>query len=418
MHMAESFANDRNFRAYALALLRHHNLLSEGKGNDIQIEVVEDRMSAMWGELDEAHRNELRGISSDLNWIRRGFLPAPKGRSKEDVTRAELDEFQQLNEAGNLLLLLHSVRACAPALDNGLVAFCRARCYVGLGLPEVSEPFLKATVDLANDRSDDCRSAFVMLIHVSPSGAFQKATEVIAASDKYPPVVVAFAIQFFVEFLGGETTAFSKEELADIMRKAADRLDDEPTPQEDRVLFCSLVGAQLMSFGFVGDSIRFLERGLQLEPENAELLGWLGEAVYARDRAWAVELFKRSILAKTRLVRPYLHLANHFLVERDFERANAYAAHAADMARDNDSLAAALEIMAISLSEQGGDSRIVLGMFRRAASLAPGNSRIAGNLTVFEKYLESKSPSADWETREQTSGFETRERWRQEVKTG
>jgi hypothetical protein len=147
--MAEPFAADPNLREYALALLRYHYLLSEGKDSDSEVDLIEDRMSELWDELDETQRDEVRGISSDLNWIRRGYLPPPKGRRKEDITQAELDEFQANKDAGNLLPLLHAVRACAPALDNGLVALLRARCYVGLGLPDVSEPFLKAAADLA-----------------------------------------------------------------------------------------------------------------------------------------------------------------------------------------------------------------------------------------------------------------------------
>lgn len=415
--MAVPFANDRTFRAYVQALLRHHALLSEGKDNGAQVEVVEDRMSALWPQLDEGLQREIRGISSDLNWLRRGYTPPPKGRRKEDVTWAELEEFQRLNEAAHvdksaLLPLLHAVRACASALEDGLVALCRARCYVGLELPELSEPFLKATIDLTGHHSEACRAAFVMLVHVSPAGAFQKAVDVIDAPLKYPPVVVAYSIQFFVEFLGGDPAAVSRDKLAEELRQAAGRLDDEPTPHEDRVTFYSLAGAQLMSFGFVDDGIKYLDEGLKLEPENAELLGWLGEAVYGQDRKRGVELFKRSILGRTRLVRPWLHLANHFLVERDFERAKAYAAHAADMARDNFSLAYALEIMAIGMSETGEPHQIVLGLLRRAHGLAPSNKRIAHNLQSFERFIQSKAAPTPWETEEQPAISETRERWR------
>ena len=372
--MATLVTNDRNFRAYLQARLRHHALLSGGKDNDVQVEVIEDRMSALWPKLDEAQQREIRGISSDLNWLHRGYTPPPKGRRKEDVTRRDVEECQRLNEAAHEdkdahLPLLHALRACAPALDNGLVALCRARSYVGMELPELSEPFLKAAIDLAGQHSEPCRAAFVMLVHISPAAAFQKAVDVTQAPGKYPPVVVAYSIQYFVEFLGGDPVAVSRDKLAEELHKAAERLDDEPTPHVDRVTFYSLAGALLMSFGFVDDGIRYLEEGLKLEPENAELLGWLGEAVYDRDRKRGVELFKRSILGRTRLVRPWLHLANHFLVERDFERAKAYAAHAADMARDNFSLAYALEIMGIGMSETGEEDQIALGLLHRATIL-------------------------------------------------
>ncbi len=412
--MAEPFAfvKDRNFRAYVRVLVRRHQLLAEGKEDSDYAELLEGRMSELWERLDDTQRQEMRGISSDLNWLRRGYLPAPKGRRKEDISKAETDEFLKLLEAWDILPLLHSMRACAPALNQGVVAMARARCYLSLGLDEVSEPFLKATIDLAQNRSEAARSAFVMLIHVSPAGAFQKATEVIASPDKYPPVIVAFAIQFFLEFVGEEVPPASRNELVKKMLAAATRLDDEPTPREDQVLFFSLVGAQLMAFGLVDDSIKFLEQGLQLEPENADLLAWLGEALYNKDRTKAVELLNQSISSGTKLVRPYLHLANHFLVGGDFVLAQAYAAHAADRARDSFSLGVALEIMAISLSEQRAPHDLVLGLLRRAAKLAPDNKRIEFNLAAFEKFVQSKSVPATWETQENREVSESRERWR------
>src|SRR5262249_50759818 len=89
---------------------------------------------------------------------------------------------------------------------------------------------------------------------------------------------------------------------------------------------------------------------------------------------------------------------------------------AADKARDDFGLGVALEIMAISLSEQGEPQNIVLGLWRRAASLAPGNARIAHNLAAFEKRLQGKAAAA-WETEEDPVIGESRERWRADEKS-
>ena len=159
------------------------------------------------------------------------------------------------------------------------------------------------------------------------------------------------------------------------------------------------------------EGIGLLEQALKIEPDNAELLGWLGEAMYQKERDRAVALLKRSIAAGTRLVRPYVHLANHYLAIRDFEQAKDYAAHVVEMGNDNFSLAVGLEVMAICLCEQGTAYPLVLDLLRRAHALAPGIQRIVNNLASFEQFMKSKSSPAAWETDEPQTQFETRERW-------
>ena len=139
-----TFANDRNLRAYALALLRHHSLQVAGKEEGVEFEAIEDKLSELWEALSETQRHHARGISSDLNWIRRGYSPPPKGRKPEEVSQGELDEFHRLHEAKDYAPLLHSLRICAAALSAVFVASCRAACYNNLGLPEVALAFHEA----------------------------------------------------------------------------------------------------------------------------------------------------------------------------------------------------------------------------------------------------------------------------------
>ena len=120
--MNHQFAIDENFKAYARALMRHHYLLEVGKGDDAEAERTEELLSALWGNLNDTQRLQLRGLSSDLNWLRRKYAPPPKGRKRKDVTPEELREFYRLNETQDLLRLLPALRVCASAVPPVFVA--------------------------------------------------------------------------------------------------------------------------------------------------------------------------------------------------------------------------------------------------------------------------------------------------------
>jgi tetratricopeptide (TPR) repeat protein len=344
-----------------------------------------------------------------LNWIRRGHAQGPKAKSREQVTPEELRLFYQLNEAQDYARMLPALRVCAAAVPSVFVAFARATCYSRLSMQAISNLFLRATIELGSKESMLSRSAFDELVFFSPSDAFDQSNRIIAAPERYAPISVAQAITFVIGFLGGDTTTFSRDDLAEKLRQANERLDEAATPQEDRVRFLMTIGAQLASFGKVNEGISFLEQALKIEPDNAELIGWLGEAMYQSDRDRAVTLLKQSIAAGTRLVRPYVILANHYLAEKNFEQAKSYAGHVVEMGNDNFSVALGLEVMAICLYQGGAPFPLVLDLLRRAHAIAPGIPRVTNNLALFEQFLKSKTTPAVWETDELQ--LETRERW-------
>jgi len=407
--MQNTFPLDDAFRKYIRLLLRHHYLLCSDRSEDFEMDGVEGLLSDSWERLSDAQQQEARGISSDLNWLRRGFTPPPKGKKSEEVTASDRQRFQTVVEAGEHVEVLRATRDCVSVLPAGLIAIARSRSYLSLDLPELAEPFLLATVDLSADRSESSRAAFVMLIHVNPAAAFAKAEEVIATPEKYPPVVVAFATKFFLDFAGG---AVAMHELATNLLASEKRLEDEPTEKQDRIHFYSLGGSILSSLRMLDEGRRFFERGLELDPENAELLGLLGESLYYIDRSKAVNLFERAVAARTTLDRPYLRIAQISLQSKDYQKANVYAARAVDTARDNLSLAAALEIMAICLNQLGVGDRVVLALFERANMLAPSIPTLAYNLDTFKKYVATKTAPREWETEDQPQSFRTGDRWR------
>lgn len=406
--MPTSIAIDETYRAYALLLLRRHHLLLRGQEESDEAEQIESRLSDLWEKLDEPQRRSLRGISSDLNWVRRRGLPAPKGRRPEDVSEKDLIERTRLDEAQDWHSLLDKLRDCSPLEPPADLAYWRAKCYDMLRLPQVAAPFVDLAVELARGNSRRGRVAFEALRQLDPAMAFERASSVIASSGDYPPVVVAISIGFVIDFLGNNVSAFDVSALADQLREARSRLDVEPTPDEERVWFCMVAGNELHSFGFVKEAQELFEQGLALDPENGLLLGGLGEVLYENDRSRAVSLLQKAILAGMRLVRPYLHLAQHHLVNHEYHLAKGYATQAAELARDNNARGLAFDIMAISSSELGTDDQVVLNLLREAAKLVPNSERIASNLATFEKRVRDRSP-ASWMLDEDPAVFEARE---------
>lgn len=409
--MAKQPANSVPFEAYVDALLRHHHLLADGKEEGPEVERVEDQLARLWDQLTEAQQQQARGVSSDLNWILREHVQAPKAKRREEVTPEELREFYRVNEAQDYPNLLVALRVCAAAVPPAFVAFVRATCYGNLGLRAVSNLFLREAIELGGRESMLSRVAFDALATLGPADVLEQADRIIAAPEKYAPISVAQAITFVIGFLGGNPTMFNRDDLAEKLRQASKRLDEASTPLEDRVRFLTTTGSQLVSFGKVEEGLGFLEQGLKLDPDSPELLGWFGEALYDRDRDRAVDLLKRSISAGTQLVRPYVYLANHYLAARDYEQAKAYAAHVVAAGNDNFSVAIGLEVTAICLYEQGAPYPLVLDLLRRAHADAPGIQRIASNLASFERFMQSQSSPAAWATDEPQVRFETRERW-------
>ena len=126
------------YRLYAGLLLRHQQLLRAGQ-DDRETEEIEEQMSVLWGQLDEAQRRSLKGIGSDLNWARSGGLQAPKARRLDESSEEERSQLAAAEATGDWHAVLHLLRLCAPALGTADLARRRAAAYRGAGLPQFAE---------------------------------------------------------------------------------------------------------------------------------------------------------------------------------------------------------------------------------------------------------------------------------------
>jgi hypothetical protein len=154
---------DERYRQYAELLVRHHQLLSEGKEDADETSAVEDDMSELWERLDDRQRSSLSGLGSDLNWLRREGAPPPRARKSEDVTAADLEGLTKASQSLDWHGVLHFLRVCAPKMATLELASARTLAWERAGLPHIGKVFdaFRAELDKSNgwaDAVDEARS--------------------------------------------------------------------------------------------------------------------------------------------------------------------------------------------------------------------------------------------------------------------
>jgi hypothetical protein len=141
---------DAVFREYADLALRRHHLLSEGKRDSGEVSDAEERMDTLWPKLDQPQRRCLKGMVSDLNWIRRKAELPPKGRkSPSEVSTHEQQELSAAIKAKDWHRILHYLRLCAPFFHAASLARERGIAYEAIGLPGYARVFSEKAVEFA-----------------------------------------------------------------------------------------------------------------------------------------------------------------------------------------------------------------------------------------------------------------------------
>lgn len=157
---------DDRYRRYA-ALLRQHNDLLTQASAESELDSFECEMTQLWDELEATQQRSLSGLSSDLNWLRRGGELAPRTRSAAQVSDSDLHDLSQARDAHEWHKLLHYLRLCAARLSPFDVAFLRATAWQVLGFPQLAQTFSGLAAQLEPNNS---RLA-VLALPVEKSGA-------------------------------------------------------------------------------------------------------------------------------------------------------------------------------------------------------------------------------------------------------
>jgi hypothetical protein len=133
---------DAAFLEYADLELRCHCLLSAGKEDSVEMADAEDRMEKLWAKLDEVQKRSLRGMASDLGWVRVKGTSPPKGRKTPDeISQTERQELATARGRKDWHRILHFLRLCAPDFSTVALARERGLAYRAIGFSEYAQVF-------------------------------------------------------------------------------------------------------------------------------------------------------------------------------------------------------------------------------------------------------------------------------------
>jgi hypothetical protein len=138
--------DDTPARAYGRLLLRLHDLITKGQGDDPQADAVRDQMDTPWYAMTEAEQERLGGLSEDLYSLAENNARSVKMSAEE--RRKWGQEFGAAFEAGDWDRALVLLRRPPDDVPADHVAFFQADCWEQLASPEVALRFMRAATRL------------------------------------------------------------------------------------------------------------------------------------------------------------------------------------------------------------------------------------------------------------------------------
>ena len=383
------------YLAYAAHSLRYHDLQLRNDADTSAAEGLEEEMSAQWSSLDDVQRKSLSGIGSDLIWIRSKAVLAPRGRKLEEIEESDKRMLLEATKSNDYHAVLHHLRICAAAVSPEKLAFARGGAYRHAGLPRLGAIFHDFAAELDKNNGAIGVLALRALDQLDPEMATRRSRAILDSLFPYPPVVVVLCVGTLLERSRQNAPPTNTDYYANIILKAIDRLDLEPSSRETRAMVYQLAGSNFEVLGRADDAIRWFEEGLKLSPDNDVMLVGAGALKYRADPDQAVKLLEKAIKLKSSLVYPYYLLAHFHLRRRDFGQSLRYIQLASRFAEAEEVKA---ELLAWSAICQEGmlpeDTR--RSLFEKAKAMSQSSSRIAKNLGSHGAGAK-KGEFVDWE---------------------
>lgn len=137
---------DTAVRIYARLLLRLHDLIAKGKGDDPEADEVREQMDAPWHALTEAEQDRVGGLSEDLYAL---VEKDPRSiKMPADARQRWGQQFKNAFEGGQWDQALALLRHPPDDVPADEVAFVQAECWEHLACPEVALRFMRSATRL------------------------------------------------------------------------------------------------------------------------------------------------------------------------------------------------------------------------------------------------------------------------------
>jgi tetratricopeptide (TPR) repeat protein len=301
---------DEAFRKYAELQLFRHRLLVGKKANQPETDEIEDELTELWGSLDETQRRSLNGMSSDLNWVRRGGELPPRGRRAEEITE---EDRQRLNTAINLdewHEVLHYLRVCAAILPRDTLALRRGQAYEAIHLPGYARVFFDQSVGFAPVNGSVKATPGLAVSGLDPDRIIRRAETVLEDPKQFPARAVALSTAVMLWRQKSAGLEIDRNRFTNILEEALARVPQENPGAAGRAKAYQYAAAGFEILDQPQKALLALDEGLKANPNDEDLLFGRGLLLYGTNLQEAEESFNRVSEVGTLKVWPSIFLAN------------------------------------------------------------------------------------------------------------
>jgi len=148
--MSSDNRNDATYLAWLAHIVNTHQTLAWDLPRTPELEAEEDRLNETWDDLNEVQRQRIWGLSADLNSLRDNEVAIASDwpPSTEGALKAALDKALNTENWDRALDVLRRPQLTLARHERDAL---RARCWNGLGHPEIAGLFADNAHRIAND---------------------------------------------------------------------------------------------------------------------------------------------------------------------------------------------------------------------------------------------------------------------------
>ncbi|HUY92922.1 MAG TPA: hypothetical protein VMV10_29600 [Pirellulales bacterium] len=382
-----------SFMLAAKGLVALHRLIKDGKDDSPEAESIRDALDAPLNALNAAEKERAQWLSEDLYSV----SEPPAGPTKEMNPQAQryLNEAIEARQRREWDLALALLRRWREYISPALLSYLRGLVWREAGFPEVAAEFYGHAAQCEPENANYRAIYLRVLAESNLSAAARLAAEVLADDEKHAPSVVAQAAAICYEAKAAsdaESTQLCRK-LIPILERNMTRIENDSSeiPSSVHTMTAELLGFCHEFLGNSGAAIDVYSRGLQVNPDNANLLISRAILLYGASPRAITDL-ERAANLDSPIVWPYLFLAHHYLITNRFDQCRLMCEMGLKM-RGSDAAKSRLEEWrAIAQAQLGFSAEAVRAAFEAAIRLNASNEQARRNLAAFEASL--KAPGA------------------------
>lgn len=375
-------------KEYSRLLLRLHDLIAEGKGDDEEAEAVRDEMDDPWYAMTERERERMAGLSEDLYSIAKNDVnPVPVSPKEKE---AWIAGYRRAKETGEVDKLLELIRHPGLPVARELTRFTQAKCWENLGEPDVALRFFRDA-----QRQGPIYGTFILMLLMREDRweeAVKEAKRIIAEEKSGPCELYMAALVLLIADHRAPESLKSKlevEQAARTLERAIASTHAAPAWVQvyQRVTAIGSLGLAYARLGQRDRAIDLYTKELDRNTASPDLLILRGSLYGFVDKSAALRDFSQAASLGSKSVWPYYYLAHDALVRGDFIRCHDLALSAVSLKAWPRVLAQLHEWIGICRAVARYPEPRIWESFDQAEALDPGNDRIRRSRAIAESIL-------------------------------